>query len=614
MKTLNVTALEPKLKSRLERMSLQAGIGFSESGVRVKAEKSDAPRFEKDGDSIVVYYDKAYEFFYGLFYALGSDDKKGEVKCAFNEFGVMLDCSRNAVPTVESLKKFVDYLAFMGYNQLQLYTEDTYEIEDEPYFGHLRGRYTREELTELDLYCKSYDIELVPCVQTLAHLNQAFKWNRFKRINDIDDILLVDEPETYEFIEKIFTQLEKTFSSRKVHIGMDEAHNVGRGKFLDRHGYENISDIMLRHLSKVVEIAHAHGFEPMMWSDMFFRLAYGTYYVPHDAPMIDEKITSLVPEGLRLVYWNYYSGDKADYDDMIDRHHCFKKNETVFAGGIWKWYGFAPLNEWSEVATTAGFASCREKGVNNVFLTMWGDDGAECSPFALIPGLCFASDLAYGREKHEPAVLTLTGVSREDFMTLDLANRAQGFNEYKANCKGMLFSDPFFGVYDNRINKGEADNFIGFAERIGKAKAAAGTLKYVFETQERLCRVLKYKYDLSLRTREAYLAGDKKALKKILKKTYKPLKKELEKLYLAFKYQWHVENKPFGFEIQDVRFGGLMLRIEHCRKVLKAYVKGKIKSIPELEAPVLDYWCDGSGDGKPFSAAWYRDAVSASKL
>ena len=49
--------------------------------------------------------------------------------------GVMLDCSRNAVMKVSELKKFILNLEKMGYNLLQLYTEDTYTIESEPLFG-----------------------------------------------------------------------------------------------------------------------------------------------------------------------------------------------------------------------------------------------------------------------------------------------------------------------------------------------------------------------------------------------------------------------------------------------------------------------------------------------
>ena len=65
-------------------------------------------------------------------------------------FGVMLDMSRNGVMRVSEVKRYVDYISAFGYNSLQLYTEDTYEMEGEPFFGYLRGRYTREELKEMD--------------------------------------------------------------------------------------------------------------------------------------------------------------------------------------------------------------------------------------------------------------------------------------------------------------------------------------------------------------------------------------------------------------------------------------------------------------------------------
>lgn len=48
--------------------------------------------------------------------------------------GLMLDCSRGAVPTVDTLKELIDLLSAMGYNRLELYTEDTYEIEGRPFF------------------------------------------------------------------------------------------------------------------------------------------------------------------------------------------------------------------------------------------------------------------------------------------------------------------------------------------------------------------------------------------------------------------------------------------------------------------------------------------------
>ena len=60
----------------------------------------------------------------------------------FKNLGIMIDMSRNAIMSVAALKKFFVYLAKMGYKRVMLYTEDTYEVAEEPYLGYMRGRYT----------------------------------------------------------------------------------------------------------------------------------------------------------------------------------------------------------------------------------------------------------------------------------------------------------------------------------------------------------------------------------------------------------------------------------------------------------------------------------------
>ncbi|MDE5897442.1 MAG: beta-N-acetylhexosaminidase, partial [Clostridia bacterium] len=93
----------------------------------------------------------------------------------FEKLGVMIDCSRNAVLSKEAFFRMAEILAKLGYNTIRLYTEDTYEVEGEPYFGYLRGRYSKQELKEMDAFAAGLGIELVPCIQTLAHLNAIFR-------------------------------------------------------------------------------------------------------------------------------------------------------------------------------------------------------------------------------------------------------------------------------------------------------------------------------------------------------------------------------------------------------------------------------------------------------
>lgn len=174
--------------------------------------------------------------------------------CKFDSDGFMLDCSRNGVAKVEVAKRLILQMALMGLNTLMLYTEDTYEIPEQPYFGYMRGRYSQKELQELDQYAQGFGIELIPCIQTLAHLNQMFRWSAFQSVKDVNDIMLAEEPATYELIEQMLRACRNSFSTHKIHIGMDEAWMLGLGNYQIKRGVVPTIEIFCRHLSKVNEI------------------------------------------------------------------------------------------------------------------------------------------------------------------------------------------------------------------------------------------------------------------------------------------------------------------------------------------------------------------------
>ncbi|MBQ9756190.1 MAG: family 20 glycosylhydrolase, partial [Clostridia bacterium] len=157
----------------------------------------------------------------------------------YKQFGVMLDMSRNAVMKVSQVKKFMNIIKSFGYNALGLYLEDTYEIKGEPYFGYLRGRYTQAELKEIDAYGQSIGVQVIPYIQTLAHLDALTRNMAYNDVFDIEDVLLIDEPKTYDLIDKMFQTVSDCFTSRTVNIGMDEAFKVGLGKYINKHGYQN---------------------------------------------------------------------------------------------------------------------------------------------------------------------------------------------------------------------------------------------------------------------------------------------------------------------------------------------------------------------------------------
>lgn len=100
---------------------------------------------------------------------------------------------------------------------------------------------------------------------------------------------------------------------------------VGLGRYLDIHGYQNRVDIIMSHLEMVVGLCKKYGLKPQMWSDMFFRLlTCGGYGAKNseDAQKLVERFRSeiKIPEGLELVYWDYYSTDEKHFENIIEQH------------------------------------------------------------------------------------------------------------------------------------------------------------------------------------------------------------------------------------------------------------------------------------------------------
>lgn len=538
------------------------------------------------------------------------------MKSPFNRFGTMLDCSRNAVMNVKSVKNWIDMTADLGFNMLMLYTEDTYEVENQPKFGYLRGRYTISELKELDAYAADKGVELIPCIQTLGHLDQIFHWSEYSDIRDIDNIMLVGEEKTYELIEDMFKTVSKAFKTKIVHIGMDETHNLGRGKYYDIHGNRDHFKIFQEHLFKVSEIAKKYDFDLLMWGDMYFRLCGEGYY--HFLPF-PEGIEKMVPDNVSIVYWDYYGDQKDRYLKLIDRHESIKPN-IWFAGGLWGWTGYAPHNNYSFTVSKPAMAACREKEVKNVFLTFWGDGGGECSRYSLLPSLFYASEIAKGNEDSDSIKQKFEakfGIPFDGFMLLDLPftpniERHKGLGDWEVvnMDRYALFNDCFMGFLDSTINIGDGEKFKKNAEALEKYTDNP-QFGVIFSSMAALCRVLSIKCEIGKHTRAAYAKNDKAELIRLVS-VYDELLQALDDFYRKYRTQWFFENKPEGFEVQDARLGGLYFRIRHCKERLCDYIDGRIDKIDELETELLPY--KAGADGIPTCNNNWKNIISASPI
>lgn len=537
----------------------------------------------------------------------------------FKTFGTMLDCSRNAVMTAESVKRWIDLTAKLGCNTLHLYMEDTYEVDGHPYFGHLRGRYSKAELKQIDAYAAAHGMQVIPCIQTLAHVNALFHWPVYREIHDAADILLTGDERTYALVDGMFRTLRECLRTNIVNIGMDEADLLGLGKYLTLHGYRDRFSILMEHLRRVSEMAKKYGFELLMWGDMFFRLAGGDYFTNFNQDPelgeIPEEVRQLVPENIHLVYWDYFSRDRQSYERNIDAHNAIKSG-SWFAGGLWTWAGFAPHNTFSIATMREAMKACHAKGVENVVMTMWGDNGAECSKFAVLPALFTVSQMAQDIDDVETIHANFErefGIPFEDFRALDLIGTQNDSAEAIYNPeKYLLYCDPFMGQFDNRVKSGDAAGYADCAARLSRYESHA-EYGYLFRSLRTLCDFLRVKADLGIRTRAAYLSGDKTAAKALCS-DYDTAVERLADFYAAYEQQWMHENKPQGFDVVDLRIGGQRQRLLHCRDRLLAYAEGRLDRIEELEEPVLDCCCEEKADGQATRAIFWHEIASANVI
>lgn len=534
----------------------------------------------------------------------------------FKRFGAMIDVSRNGVLSKNEFFRFVDLLAKIGYDTIELYSEDIYEVEGETYFGYMRGGYSISELQEFDAYCKEKGIELIPCIQTLAHFTNPSKEKEFMPLLDLDDILNVDDPKVYEFLDRLIGSARKAFTSKHLNIGMDEAYRLGLGKHLKEHGYEAQSDLMLRHLKKVSEIAKKYGFDCHMWGDMFVRMVNDGAYLDKGLPSVS-KLEALhldIPDNIEVAYWDYGQTDPNFYDGMFNFYRALGR-DVWFAGAGYTWVGFAPENKAALPIMKASFESMRRNGVENYLVTLWGDNGKDCSTNAALPMLFAASEFAKGIEDMETIKKDFKetlGLDYDDFILLDDVNKITVNGEIQmpinALSKGLFYQDPLCGVLDVDLANIDFIDYKKLSNELQEAAKRNEPYGYLFETMSSLANFLSHKAYLGINLHKAYFAKDKELLKKEVKEIDEAIR-ALDTFVKAFEHQWKRENKAFGYEIHCARFGGVKERLRYAKGVVESYIKEDIDSIEELEAKQLPFYRP-----EGFRMNNYRSFISTSEM
>ena len=539
----------------------------------------------------------------------GKTEASAEEHPLFLTNGAMADVSRCNVLNLETIRYMMRKMALMGMNQYMLYTEDIFAVEDYPYFGHLRGRYTKDEIKALDAYALSLGIELVPCIQLLGHLSAHMKWDAAAPYKDTASAMLVDADATYRLIEKILDAVKECFTTNKIHIGMDETHDLGVGKALDKYGYIPREELYFKHLARIAPMLRERGFDALMWSDMFFRLA--AKGIP-DFYDFDDRVT--LPEdigekacGIRPVFWDYYCGFQSHYDKALAEHKKFGTPE-MFAGGVWLWSGFAPIYSHSLKNTLHALHACKKAGTKEVLATLW-NNGSESALVHSLAGLAWYADFDYTGEYDEESVKRCfkdaTGLLYEDMMLLEALEHPT--EDTFCATRGLLYNDPLLGLADAHLGSGEglSAHYAACKKNIAAVKDSQGFLSPSFETLAKLADVLENKADFGLRLTKAYKENDRNALSALAAECDLLIEK-IRALHESHRASFHFYNKPFGFELHDARYGGLASRFATAKMRIADYLSGKTDAIEELEQPRLPLRGKEGEIGRSFTWLQYK--------
>ncbi len=326
-------------------------------------------------------------------------------KPVFERRGLMLDISRNRVPTIDWLKRLIDALTVLRYNELQLYTEHTFAYSAHSKVWKQASPMTAEDIRELDAYCAERGIELVPNQNSFGHMERWLRHDAYKHLAESPNgfehpiagwrdfgSTLYPCTESLQFIDALYTELLPNFNSQQLNIGCDEPWELGQGLSRERIEKEGKHPVYLEFLGQLMSLAKQHDKQPQFWADIVLERP---------------ELVGQLPQGVTPVIWGYEA-------DSPFTEHCPIVADAGFAGSYYVAPGAGTWNSFGgrldvaraniQNAATAGRAN-QAKGL---LLTAWGDNGHHQPNPTLFPALILAAQAAWGSELADDTQLAET--------------------------------------------------------------------------------------------------------------------------------------------------------------------------------------------------------------
>ncbi|MDR1061959.1 MAG: family 20 glycosylhydrolase, partial [Clostridiales bacterium] len=312
--------------------------------------------------------------------------------------GIMLDISRDKIPTMDTLRRLVDFMAGFKMNQLQLYVEGfSFAYPSFPQVWQGGTPMTGEEVLEFDRYCAQRFIELVPNQNCFGHMGAWLGRREFARLAECPagydapwapgkvqrpETLDPSDPGSIKLIEAMAADLLPYFSSDLFNVGCDETVELGQGKSRAICEERGTGRVYLEFLQKVSGVAKSRGKRMMFWCDIIMEHPELIGELPGDAVAME---------------WGYEAGHpfREDGKRLRDAGIPF-----YVCPGTSTWNSLTGRTRNMQANLLNAAVHGRENGAIGYLLTDWGDNGHwQYLPFSY-PGFAYGAALSWGAERN----------------------------------------------------------------------------------------------------------------------------------------------------------------------------------------------------------------------
>lgn len=474
--------------------------------------------------------------------------------------GVMLDISRDRVPTMATLYALVDKLASWKLNELQLYTEHTFAYQNHPVVWAKASPMTAEEILLLDAYCREHFIDLVPNQNSFGHMHRWFEHDRYLPLAETETgfetpwgtrmehpfSLTPSNPDTVPFLDGLYAELLPNFTSPYFNVGCDETWDLGQGRSKTLCEERGKGRVYLDFLLEIYKLTQKYGRTMMFWGDIINQYP---------------ELVPEIPQDTIALEWGY----EADHD--------FPGMSALFAQSGIPFYTCPGTSSWNTIAGRTDNATgnirsavenARKHGAIGILNTDWGDNGHWQTPPISYLGFAYGAALSWSFAQNEsidlPAALDAhvfqdkAGVMGQ--LAYDLGNAYQKI--------GLLLhnSSALYWAYTTPLAKLRSQSYAGKPDDETLSANLHATIQYIDNTIAPLDRAQMALGDADLIQREFTLAarmlrhGAALLLLQLNDSTVSAddLREDLNAIEVEFRKLWLARSRPGGLEDSTARF------------------------------------------------------------